>query len=251
MLAMVLPLLAQVPAIRAIARRRGEGVAPAAIARRAAGSLREAWSLVRGEPMLLRFGLVVLVGGVADTLLKYAFYWLVSVQTSPAMASGRTLYFTSFYLWVNGLSLLVLVFGSARIIRRWGLLFALLSLPLAVALGTASLAVTTVLAVMYVLKVVESALHTTLYEPGLDHLYLAVDDETSRRARPFLSGLLARLGEGAGAVLVLVLNFGFGISLRGLIGVLLAVLLAWVAGVLALRSFPVAHPAAGVAPTAA
>ncbi len=185
---------------------------------------------------LSRLAALLFTGGVADTLLKYLFYWLVSEQTRPDSATGRTLYFSTFYLWLNGASLVLLAFASERLIRRFGLTFALLSLPVALALGATSLAVTTALAVMYVLKIVEGALHSSIYEPGVDHVYLHLEPERAEPARVLLHGLVGRLGEGAGAILVLALTFGVGVSLRGMLAVLLVVLLGWTACALAVRA---------------
>jgi len=231
---MGLALLLQVPVILAIERLSGRQAAAAAGPPRAATRLGALLKEVAEHPDLGRLAALMLIGGVADTILKYLFYWLVSEQTGPT--NGRTLYFANFYLWLNGASLLMLAFGSSRLIQRFGVGLALLSLPAAVSLGALSLAFSTVLAIMYVLKIVESALHSTLYEPGVDRLYLLIPDDRAAEVRALLTGLVSRIGEGAGALLVLVLSFGVGISLRAMTLVLLGVLLAWLGAALFVRS---------------
>lgn len=219
----------------AIERVAASGTLAAAVVRPRV-RLRAALAEVLAHPALARVAGLIFAGGVADTLLKYLFYWLVSEQTRPDASEGRTLYFAAFYLWLNGASLVLLAFGSGRIIRRFGLTFALLSLPVALALGASSLVVSAALAVMYVLKIVEGALHSSIYEPGIDHVYVHLEAQRAEPARALLHGLVNRLGEGAGAVLVLGLTFGAGISLRGMLGVLLGTLALWTMAALGVRA---------------
>jgi hypothetical protein len=205
--------------------------------------LRQALGLVWADSTLARLATLLFVGGAADTFLKYIFYWLVSEGTTPSMQTGRTLYFATFYLWLNTASLLMLLVGTGRLLRRFGLAFALLSAPLAVVFGAASLAVTTALALMYALRVVESTVRNTLYDPGLDQLYLGMGERRAGLVRPVLNGLVSRLGEGAGALAILVLSFGVGLGLKAMIGVFLAVVVGWIVAAFSLRrALPLAMP---------
>jgi AAA family ATP:ADP antiporter len=144
------------------------------------------------------------------------------------------LYFAGFYVWLNAASLLVMAFGTERVIRRYGLRLALLSLPVALLFGATSLAVSLAMIVMYVLRVAEGAFRSALYEPGLERLYLRVPDDRFGILRPVLSGLIGRAGEGLGAVLVMLLALGMAPSLRTMVGFYLLVLLAWTGLVMAL-----------------
>jgi len=235
---MAVILLLEIPVVLAIERAAGPQAVVAGPASKdgSTGGLRHTWRLIQGDPTLARLSILLLVGGAADTFLKYLFYWLVSEGTKPSPQTGRTLYFATFYLWLNTASLLMLLLGTGRVLRRFGLSFALLSAPLAVVFGAASLAITTVLTVMYVLRVVESTLHSTLYEPGLDQVYLGLDERRATVVRPVMNGLVSRLGEGAGAVAVLALTFGAGLGLKAMIGVFLAVVIGWIAAAVSLRT---------------
>jgi hypothetical protein len=236
---MAVILLLQIPVVLAIERAAGPQArvaGPASEDGGSTGGLRQTWRLIQRDHMLARLSILLLVGGAADTFLKYLFYWLVSEGTKPSPQTGRTLYFATFYLWLNTASLLMLLLGTGRVLRRFGLTFALLSAPLAVVFGAASLAITTVLIVMYALRVVESTLHSTLYDPGLDQVYLGLDERRATVVRPVMNGLVSRLGEGAGAVVVLALTFGAGFGLKAMIGVFLAVVIGWIAAAVSLRT---------------
>jgi hypothetical protein len=182
-------LLLQIPVVVVIDRLAGPrpSIAASPAPQGGGGSephgIRHALGLVRTDPTLARLSMLLFVGGAADTFLKYLFYWLVSEGTTPSPQTGRTLYFATFYLWLNTASLLMLLVGTGRLLRRFGLAFALLSAPLAVVFGAASLAVTAALALMYALRVVESAVRNTLYEPGSSALCSTVSCRGSAKAR--------------------------------------------------------------------
>jgi AAA family ATP:ADP antiporter len=192
--------------------------------------LRQAFAWIRSDPSLLGLAALILVTGVADTMLKYLFYWFVSERTSAH--GGRTLYFAGFYVWVNAATLFMMAFGTGRIIRRYGLRLALLLLPTALVFGTLSLVVSLAVAVMYVMRVVESALRSAFYEPSIERLYLRMPEDRFAVLRPVLSGLMGRLGEGLGAALVMLLVLALQPPLRAMVGFYLVLLLIWAGVVL-------------------
>jgi hypothetical protein len=232
-LALQVPLLPLIERL-ALPREDGRGERP---------RLRAALAWIRADPTFRRLAVLALCAGVADTLGKYLFYWLVSVQYQPS--NGRTLYFASFHSWLSAATLAMLAFGTPRLVARIGPALALAALPFALAAGTAALLAVTLLAVMYVVRVVEAAVRDALYSPALDHVVAGADEERHQAVRPLLNGLLPRLGEGTGAVAVLGLNFGLGIELRPMLLVYLLVLVAWLAAVARVRSMPTAVTVAG------
>jgi AAA family ATP:ADP antiporter len=188
-------------------------------------SLWQSLGWIRSDPTLSALAVLVVVTGIADTMLKYLFYWFVSERTSGH--DGRTLYFAGFYVWVNAATLLMMAFGTDRIVRRYGLRLALLSLPAALVLGTVPLVFSLALVVMYVTRIVESALRSAFYEPGLERLYLRMPEDRFAVLRPVLSGLGGRVGEGLGAALVVLLVFALQPSLRAMVGFYFVLLVTW------------------------
>ncbi len=181
---------------------------------------------------LRKLGLLIVLTGIAETVLLFAFYWLVSEQTAPA--NGRTAFFASYYLWVNGATLLLLLFVSDRAISRLGLLVVLLTLPVTLLFGAVYLLLQTALVVIYVLRITEESLEKALYDQGLDRAILTTglggDDAH------VLLGLVPRLGRGAGAILVFLLAVALELRLAALLGVYLAIVVVWIATALTLRS---------------
>jgi len=231
MIAMAACFLLQVPVVLAIERLFPPPRATEAPSGRA--SLSAALRRVFATRVTSGIAAVVLLGGAADTLLAYGFYWLVSLQVG--YENGRTLYFATFYAWLNGVNLALLAFGTPRLIQRFGLGFALVSLPLAAAAGASVLAIHAVVTVMYALRIATTSLRSALYEPALNRLLVAIPAGEGGPTR-LLRGLIPRFGEALGAVVALVFSLVPALDVRALALLLVALLLAWAAAAAALRS---------------
>jgi ATP/ADP translocase len=230
MLAMAACLLAQIPVVHAIERRAIAGVATIRSVR---ASLTSARPGAAGRPIVWKLAAVIALGGVADTLLKYLFYWLVSLQVDSS--HGRTLYFAAFYSWLNGANLVLLLAGTGRAIRRLGLALAVASLPIAMAAGAAALTMHVVMTVMYGLRVAENSMRSLLYEPALDRALARIPPDAADRGRALLKAIAPRGGEGLGALLVLGLGSWAGFDPTTAAATLLAVAIAWLGTALVLK----------------
>jgi hypothetical protein len=226
--AMAACLLLQIPFVSRVARRTLDPPS----SRPAAPSLARQFGDALRHPLVAGLAAVVILAGVADTTLKYLFYWLVSLQVG--YRHGRTLYFAGFYTWLNAANLLLLAAGSRRAVRRLGVALSLATLPAAIAAGGVALAWHLSISLMYGVRVVENALRSILYEPAFDRTVLRIEGAAGEPGRFLLKGLGPRAGEGLGAVLVLSLAAQPGFGPRGAAVVLLAVLAAWLAAVAAL-----------------
>jgi ATP/ADP translocase len=168
---------------------------------------------------------LVTVTGVAEALVVYLFYWVVTEQTSAA--GGRTVFFAEFYTWLHAGTLALLVFGANRVLDRVGLVAALATLPLALVAGTTIFLVHTVVLVMYVLRIVEAVIEESVYGLALERVLLGVDEQDAPVVRPMLQGLMSRAGRGVGAVLVIALELGLDLAMTGFALVYMGVLLLW------------------------
>ncbi|MEE8604854.1 MAG: hypothetical protein V3S65_05730 [Candidatus Aminicenantaceae bacterium] len=179
---------------------------------------------------------IISMRGMSETVLIYLFYWLVTEQT-PAV-NGRTLFFANFYILLNAGTLLMLLMGTNRLIDRYGLVFSLVTLPVAVFLGSIYLIFNTAMVVTYVLRIVDTAFEQSFYFQGVDRLLLEIDESRAPYIRPILQGLAVRVGRGFGAALILVLALGIGVSNSHMAVFFAAILLVWIATALSLHRSP-------------
>jgi len=197
-------------------------------------NLRDALRIIRQDNKLKKMASLILTSGIAETLLIFLFYWLITEQITSS--NGRTLFFADFYILLNSVTLIMLLFGANRLINRFGLLFALLSIPVALILGTTFLMLQSLVVVVYILKIVNSVLERSLYGQGIDRMILDIKEQQSSRIRPILEGLMERIGQGFGAVLILVLITFTDITFNHMTMVYLGALLLWAYTILSLGS---------------
>jgi hypothetical protein len=198
-------------------------------------NLRDTLRIITADPKLKRIGALIFTTGVAETTMIFLFYWLVNDQVP--ITNGRGMFFAHFYIWLNASTLFFLIFGTNRLINRFGLLIALGSLPIALLFGSVFLILQTAIAAMYTIRIIYSALEQSLYGQGMDRLILEVGERQAPQVRQVLHGLTIRMGRGLGAVLVMILALGAGISFTHLTGVFMVVLLIWAGISLSLRHY--------------
>ena len=122
-------------------------------------------------------------------------------------------------------------------INRYGLLFALLTTPVALVFGTSFLIVHTALIVMYIMRIVHSTLEDSIYSPGIDRMILDVAKTHSPIIQRIFHGLMWRVGRGVGAVVTGILAVILGLSFQVMSLVFMGLLSLWILGALSLRPY--------------
>ncbi len=183
--------------------------------------------LIANNARLRRIAGLVLVGGLAEAVLLYLFYWIVTEETTAE--GGRALVFGRFYMYLNGAVLLMLVVGSSRLVDRIGLLTAILTLPLGLAVGTAALLVHAGLIVAYALRIAEKTAEKALYGHGVDRMMICVDDPSAASIRAVLEGVGRHAGRGLGALVLLGVVQAMSFSIRQTAVLYLIILVGWAA----------------------
>ena len=187
------------------------------------------------EAKLRHMAALIVMRGMAETVLIYLFYWMVSNQ-APAL-DGRTVFFADFYIVLNASTLLLLVFGANRIINRIGLIATLLILPFTLLLGTSYLIFQSIMVVTYILRIADAALEQALYGQGLDRMLLQVDETRAQAVRPLFQGLIIRLGRSFAAVFLLIISFGLGFSFIQMTLFFVLLLVLWIVTAVSLKPY--------------
>lgn len=217
---------------RAVAARFPD---PPAAPAPATGVLADARAVLADPAVALAGGVLVLTGAAA-VLVDYLFFWTVAEQVDRSQ--GRTAWFATFYLVLNGVTLALQLFGTSRLVAKLGLTAALLTLPLAAAAGGGWLAVAPSLAAVCALRIARDALTRSLFEPATERLMVLVGGARYEAVRTVLGGLGFSLGMGLGGAVALALRDA---SRAAVAGALVAIAAAWVALVVtaARRAAPV------------
>jgi AAA family ATP:ADP antiporter len=215
------------------AARRGAPAEPPPAAP-VGGGLLAGMTLVLRRPMLTGLSVQMLcMTAVAS------FLYLIQARIVAAEVTGlesRLALFARIDLAVSVLGILTQGLLTGPILTRLGVRFALRVVPVAAALGLATLALSPVLLILAAVQVVRRAGHYAVERPAQNLLYTAVGLEEKYKAKGFIDTVVYRGGDATAAALF----GGLAAAGLGLAGLALAVLpltaVAWhVAGRLAAR----------------
>lgn len=184
--------------------------------------------LVFGSPYLLGIALLMVLYTTLSTFLYFQQAHIV--RDSVASGAERTAVFAAIDLAVNGLTILLQVFVTARLVKTLGLAWTLALVPLLLCAGFVALALAPGLAVLVGVQVVRRAGNYAITRPAREMLYVVLDREQKYKAKNFNDTVIYRGGDAVSAWLYTGLR-GLGLGLSGLawVAVPLAALWAWVA----------------------
>ena len=180
--------------------------------------------------------LVALVGlnKIAATLIYYQFNPFIE-QAFPDVDAKTT--FTGIFLGgINVLAFIVQFFFTSWTLRRWGLLWALLILPLSLLVGSTGLLLFPVFWIAASMELTDRSLDYSLHNTAKEVLYLPIDRSIRYKVKPFIDMVVFRFGKGIAAVIGIVLLDMLGMPARWLGLLIIPLLVLWLTVALRMRS---------------
>ena len=189
----------------------------------------------------------VMLTYIVSTLVDYQFKVIIGESISEMNA--RTQFFGAFFLYTGILGASIQFVVTARLLERFGVLPALLLLPIAMGAGSiglllAPLLVPGLLAVS-VSKGSETVLRYTVTDSTMQLLYLPLPPDSRGRAKAIIDGVLKYVAIGAAGILLSLLvgtfrsltgvPLGLELGVDALSWVVLCTLCGWVTVLVALR----------------
>lgn len=141
-----------------------------------------------------------------------------------AVSGERKAFFARIDLLVNGLSLLLQLFGTRKIVQRYGLRLALPLVPLLVLAGLGLLTVWGTIIGFAIVQTVHRIGEYAVGRPGREMIYTTVDAERRYKAKNFIDLALYRANDAASAWLIAAVR-GIGLSAIVVVGIPAAI--AW------------------------
>ena len=190
--------------------------------------------------------MVVVITYIVSTIVDYQFQ--VIIGDSIPIKDERSAFFGSFFGITGVLAGIIQFFFTARILERFGVLTALVMLPVGMLVGSSGLLMVPFFAALSAVsftKGAENCLRYTVNDATLQLLYLPVPGHLRGRAKAFIDGILKPLAIGGAGLLLAVMVGKFdnllGTSLAGefriysLSWAVVILLLGWLIALLALR----------------
>ncbi len=184
--------------------------------------------LVLQSPYLLGIAVLMVLFTTLSTFLY--FQQAQIVRDSFASSAERTTVFAAIDLAVNGLTIIIQVFLTSRLVKSLGLAWTLALVPMILCAGFLVLAFAPVLMVLVVVQVIRRAGNYAVMRPAREMLYVVLDRESKYKAKNFNDTVVYRGGDAvAGWIYAGLRSLGLSLSHMALIAVPLAAIWAVVA----------------------
>lgn len=170
---------------------------------------------------------------VISTLIDYQFNLVV--EQTYATRDAKTAFFSSFMAGVNAFSFVLQFFLTGQLLRRLGIGFALLLLPVTLFGGTFWMALQPGLAAVLFLKVADGSVRYSVEQSTRDILYLPIPNQVMGKLKSFVDVFVQRVAKGLGSLLILALTVWWTIAFGVLNYVSLILAALWVTCAVLLR----------------
>jgi AAA family ATP:ADP antiporter len=192
------------------------------------GSVLAGIRLVLQSPYLLGIAVLMILFTTLSTFLY--FQQAQIVRDSFASSAERTTVFAAIDLAVNGLTIVIQVFLTSRLVKILGLAWTLTLVPMILCAGFLALSFAPVLAVLVAVQVIRRAGNYAIMRPAREMLYVVLDRESKYKAKNFNDTVVYRGGDAvAGWFYAGLRSLGLSLSHIALIAVPLAAIWAGVA----------------------
>ena len=186
------------------------------------------------SPYLLAIGVFILF---YTSISSFVYFELKNLLADYDRES-RSQIWASMDLAVNTLTILVAVFATGRIAKRFGLSVTLASVPLLIAAGLLLLAFAPIVSVIIAVQIIRRAGNYAVTRPAREMLFTAVSRDIRFKVKPVIDIVIYRGGDMLNAWAFTALTQGLGLSLAAVaaVGAFIAILWA-ITGVYLGRKF--------------
>ncbi len=147
--------------------------------------------------------LLAVVSLVAVTAVLVEYQMNILVEREYGTAARMASFFGSFYLLLSSAALMAQLSLAGPVLRRSGVLTALILLPLGITLGAIALVVVPVLWIAMAIRIWDGGIRHSLYRTASEILYLPLSELEKVRTKILLDVFVPRLAEGAAGSLLL------------------------------------------------
>jgi AAA family ATP:ADP antiporter len=180
-------------------------------------------------PMFARIALFVFIANIVGT-----FFYLEQarlVASAIPDSAGRVEFFSGRDFAVSVATFLIEVFGTARVMRRFGVTAALLALPVTAAVGTLLLSFDAALWVVAAVMVAERITAFSLANPAIKMIYTLATPSEKYKVQNFIDTVVFRGGDATSGWLYSSMGggLGFAASTLGAVAVPLVLVWLWIA----------------------
>jgi ATP:ADP antiporter, AAA family len=187
---------------------------------------------IMASPYLFRIALVIFLANLVSTYFYLEQTRLVKLSI-PDRAT-RVAFFAQRDFMVSAATALIQLFGTARVISRFGLTAALVALPVVCIAGLVSIGLLPTLSVVAGVMVIERITAFGFAVPAMRVLYTAVDPDDKYKAQNFIDTVVVRGGDASSGLFTAFLGKTLGFSAAATIAATLPFAAFWLGSTLSL-----------------
>ena len=193
----------------------GADTQPTSLDHRLGGNPFEGFTLLFRSRYLLMIALFILLMTTISTVIYFQLQDLITHQF--ATRAARTRAFATIDLATNGIAVFIQLFGTGRLIRRFGVTAGLLLNPVTMVVAFLAVAFSPVLMVLGTIQVVRRFAEYAIAKPSRDMLFTVVDQQAKYKAKNVIDTVVYRFGDLTSSWLsAAVLPFGVaGLAIAG------------------------------------
>ncbi|HXN10714.1 MAG TPA: MFS transporter [Steroidobacteraceae bacterium] len=193
----------------------GEDTQPTSLDHKLGGNPFEGFTLLFRSPYLLMIALFVLLMTTISTVIYFQLQDLITHQFATRAARARA--FATIDLATNSIAVFIQLFGTGRLIQRFGVTAGLLLNPVIMVVAFLAVAFSPVLMVLGTIQVVRRFAEYAIAKPSRDMLFTVVDQQAKYKAKNVIDTVVYRFGDLTSAWLsAAVLPFGVaGLAVAG------------------------------------
>jgi AAA family ATP:ADP antiporter len=188
---------------------------------------------VRGSRHLTMMVLLLSVAVIVEAFIDYEYKFVA--KQSFASKDQLTAFFGSITFYIGLFSLLFQILITNRILKHFGVLSAILMLPVGLLVAFIALAIHPALWAAALLQLVDGGFSYSIHRSGMELLYLPIPPQTRNAVKGFIDMFVDRTGRAIGAVLLLVLTAGLALSIPAISVVAAAIVIAWIGMAVAVK----------------
>ncbi len=163
------------------------------------------------SPYLLAISGYIFFYGLTSTFLYFQQGQLVAQETQNAVE--RTQIFAHIDIYANVLTLIMQLYVSQHLLKKFGLGIILIGLPIFTLAGFISLSLLPSLAMLIIFQTLRRSLNYGLFKPARETLFTLLPSEQKYKAKSFVDSFVYRGGDAIGAVSQKILTaFQLGVS---------------------------------------
>ena len=171
-------------------------------------------------------GIIISLNVIISSFIDYEFNTII--EKSFNSIDERTAFFGSFFASMNIASLLIQLFLTSFVLKRFGIGISMLILPLGLLLGSFGMFIYPVLLSAVLLKTTDGSLKYSLDNSTREIMYLPIPLDLKLKVKPLLDIFLQRFARGIAGLIIILGTTYFDLDIAEIAGISIIIILLWI-----------------------